>query len=227
MPSCLAVIPARGGSKRLPRKNIADLGGKPVIGYTIEAALNSGRFNRVAVSTEDSEIADVASRFGAVIADRDPALAGDNARVDEVCLDLLTREEHEGRHYDRICCLYATAPMRGAEDIAATLDLIDPPDCEFAMAVTRFDMPVHQALLMDGQGYLEPKFPDLVMKRSTEVDALFIDNGSTYAATVSAFRSEGTFRGPNARGYLMPRDRSIDLDEPEDLVILRALAETR
>ena len=106
----LAVIPARGGSKRLPRKNIVDFFGKPIIAYTIEAALGSGCFSRVLVSTEDSEISDIAIQHGAEVADRPADLAGDSATVVDVCVDILNREAAAGKEYDVLCCLYPAAP---------------------------------------------------------------------------------------------------------------------
>ena len=215
--SVLAIIPARGGSKRLPRKNIVDFCGKPIIAYTIEAALECGRFRRVVVSTEDNEIADIARRFGADVDDRPAHLAGDGVGAVEVCLDLLNREEAAG-HADRVfCCLYPTAPMRGAADIAAVVDLVEPGRFDFAMAVTAFDLPPHQALKMEPGGQANPLFPDLVKKRDEEIGRVVVDNGSTYAATIAAFREHRTFYGPALRCHEMPRARSVDINVAEDL----------
>jgi len=132
----IAIIPARGGSKRLPRKNVADFLGKPIIAYTIEAALACHLFDKVAVSTEDREIADVARRFGASVILRPDALATDQSQVKDVCLHVLEQEAHAGRDYDGFGCLYATAPLRNVADISGTAGLIEPGVCEFSMAVT-------------------------------------------------------------------------------------------
>lgn len=219
----LAVIPARGGSRRLPRKNVAEFCGRPIIAWTVEAALAADRFERVVVSTEDDEIAREARAAGAEISDRSPALASDTARVVDVCLDLLAQEERADRSYDALCCLYPTAPLRRAEDIAGVLDLLEPGVCDFAMATTRYAHPPHQALVTGADGALRPLWPELVERRQAELGDLCVDNGSTYAVAVAAFRAHRTFYGPGLRGWRMPFARSIDIDEHEDLELARRL----
>jgi CMP-N-acetylneuraminic acid synthetase len=221
----VAIIPARGSSKRLPRKNIIDFRGRPIIAYTIEAAIDSRLFERVVVSTEDEEIADVSRRFGASVSERPKKLARDSARVVEVCLDLLGREEKEGRSYSVFCCLYPTAPLRSAEDIKKTVKLIKPGVCDFSMAVTEFDQPPHQAMRVRSDNFLEPMWPELVFCREGEVGRLCVDNGSTYAASVNAFMKLGHFRGPNIRAHFMPRSRSVDINIAEDLEMALYYAE--
>jgi CMP-N-acetylneuraminic acid synthetase len=213
----LCVIPARGGSKRLPRKNVLDFRGKPMLQYSVEAALQSGCFARVAVSSEDEEILAIARAAGAEPTVRPAALATDQARVSPVLLDLLDSEAREGRDYDIVCCLYPAAPMRQAADIRAVLALIEPGRADFALAVTDYDLPPHQALKLGAGNDLVPMFPDLVNKRDEEIGHLVVDNGSTYAATVAAFREHKTFYGPGLRGHVMPRARSVDINLPEDL----------
>ncbi len=214
----ICVIPARGGSKRLPRKNVADFLGKPIITYSIEAALAcSELFERVIVSTEDSEISDIAKSAGAEVLRRSPELATDTARIVDVCIDVLDQEQASGREYESFCCLFATAPLRTADDIRATVNLIDPPSCHFSMAVTHYDLPAHQALHAVEDGSLEPMWPEWVNRRSQDVGELLCDNGSTYAAATKHFRKHRTFHGPGVRGFKMPRWRSIDIDLPEDM----------
>jgi pseudaminic acid cytidylyltransferase len=212
----LAIIPARGGSKRLPRKNILPFLGRPIIAYTIDAAISSSCFARVLVSTEDAEIGEAARAAGADIHRRDPALATDAATLTEVCLDILDSEERAGRTYDTFACLYATAPLRRADDIAAVIALAERDDADFALAVTAYPLPPHQALRLDADGTLAPMWPDLVNLRADKVGRLVVDNGSTNAAKVTAFRQHRTFYGPRLAGHLMPRERSIDIDEQAD-----------
>jgi CMP-N-acetylneuraminic acid synthetase len=223
--AALAIIPARGGSVRLPRKNIAEFLGKPIIAYTVSAAIESKCFDRVIVSTEDKEIAAVSAKAGAQVLDRKPELATGTATVVEVCLDVLEREEKAGRSYDRFACLYATAPLRNAEDIRATMNLLEKGRCHFAFAVTTWSLPPHQAMKMHEGGRVEAMWPDLVERRSSELGTLVVDNGSTYAAFTDDFRRERTFLGSSMRGHLMPRRRSVDIDEPEDLAIARLFAQ--
>lgn len=221
----ICIIPARGGSKRLPRKNVADFLGKPIIAYTVEAALQcADLFSRVLVSTEDEEIAEIAKRAGAELARRPPELASDKARIVDVCIDLIDSEAMAGRSYDVLCCLFATAPMRTADDIRNTMSLINPGRVDFAMAVTNYDLPAHQAMRQNADGTLSAMWPDLVNARSQDIGELLCDNGSTYAASIEPFRRHRTFHGPGVLGYHMPRRRSIDIDLPEDLDMARLIA---
>ena len=213
----IALIPARGGSKRLPRKNIVDFRGRPIIAYTIEAARECGLFAHMVVSTEDDEIADVARRFGAEVHDRPPKLASDTSGVVDVCLDVLARNEETGNAYDVMCCLYPTAPLRTADDITATVRLVRPGECDFAMAVTNFTHSPHQALRVVDGDCLERMWPDLIERRAEQIGELVVGNGSTYAVAVQAFRRHRTFYGPGLRGYIMPRERSVDIDTAADL----------
>jgi len=220
----VAVIPARGGSKRLPRKNIIDFCGRPIISYTIDAALGCELFERVIVSTDDDEIADISTKFGAEVMLRPAELAADNARVVDVCLHVLDSETGQGRSYEILCCLYATAPLRGADDIKNTVALVANGEGDFAMAVTKYHYPVHQAMIMNPAGLMQSMWPDWVRKRSQDVPDLYIDNGSTYVARISEFIKLKHFRGSRLKGYYMPRNRSVDIDDIEDLEIAKYFA---
>ena len=222
----VCVIPARGGSKRLPRKNVAEFLGRPILSHTVEAALASSVFSRVVVSTEDAEITEVARQAGAEIHGRPDTLATDSARLVDVCLTFLDDEAQAGRSYEFFACLLATAPMRTADDVKRTRALVEPGICDFSMAVTTYPLPPLQALRTH-DGFLRPMFPDMINLRSQETPQLLVDNGSTYFALVSAFRKERTFYGSRLRGHVMPRDRSVDIDEPFDLELARMLAQRR
>lgn len=213
----IAIIPARGGSKRLPRKNIVDFLGRPIISYSIDAAHQSGCFGRVVVSTEDEEIAAVARRYGAEVEPRPARLATDTVGVVDVCLDVLERETANGRKWRIMACLYPTAPLRNAADIRATMALLEPDGCAFAMGVTGYDLQPHLALKFAPDGGLAPMWPELIDFRASDLPPLRISNGTTYAVYVDAFRRARTFYGPGLRGYDMPRDRSIDIDTRDDL----------
>lgn len=221
----IAIIPARGGSQRLPYKNLADFRGRPIIAHTVEAARGCGLFERVVVSTEDAEIAEIAKAFGAEVVPRPAALASDQVQVKDVCLHTLDSEGAAGRDYDVFCCLYATSPLRNAADIAATVALVEPGVCDFAMAVTDCPYPPFQALKVGTDNRLSPMWPDLVNKRSQEIGRLVVDNGSTYCATVEAFRRYGSFYGPGLRGHPMPFERSIDIDVQADIELALLFAD--
>jgi len=220
----LAVIPARGGSKRLPRKNILPFCGKPMFAWTLEAALQSQLFSQVLVSTEDEEIAAATRQFGGNVVKRPLALAGDDASVAQVCRDILEQEKSQGRTYDVICCCYATAPLRTAEDICNTVALLEKGVCDFSFAVTNYSHYPHQALRMDEKGFLNPLFPDLVRRRGADIGKVRAGNGSTYAAFVSEYLHCGDFYGDRMKGYEMPFLRSVDIDTQEDLDLATAIA---
>jgi pseudaminic acid cytidylyltransferase len=215
----LAVIPARGGSKRLPRKNIIEFFGKPIIAYTIAAAKAAAIFDRVLVSTEDEAIARVARKWDGDVDARPPSLAADHATVVDVCIELLDRLEREGEIYDTLTVLYATAPLRTTADILATLALLQPGECHFAMGAVEFDQPVHQAMREDPEGRVLPVFPELVSRRSDAVGRYLAGNGSTYCVLVDAFRRERTFYGRPLSLHVMPRERSVDIDTADDLAL--------
>ena len=213
------MIPARGGSKRLPGKNVLEFHGRPMLSYAIEAARDSGCFARIIVSSEDGGTLALAESLGAVPYRRSRDLADDDATVVSVLLDVLDREAAEGRRYGTICCLYPAAPLRAAEDVAAVVGLIDPGRTDFAMAVTEYDLPPHQALKLDDEDALAPLFPDLVTLRDEKLGRLVVDNGSTYAATVESFREQRSFYGSRLKGHLMPRCRSVDINTADDLAL--------
>lgn len=213
----ICIIPARGGSKRLPKKNIVQFHGKPIIAYSIEAAIQANLFDRIIVSTDDMGIAQHAEHFGAEIHLRPPELATDTARVVDVCAHSLEEESKAGRIYDILCCLYATAPLRTSKDIRNTLRLLEDNNCDSAMAVTNYHFPPHQALKIDKFQNLIPVWPDMINMKSQEAPDFLVDNGSTYAIEVAVFKEKKSFLGDHLKGYIMPRIRSADIDTQEDL----------
>jgi len=221
----VCLVPARGGSKRLPRKNVADFLGRPILAHTVEAARTSGLFGRVVVSTEDAAIAEAARAAGAEAVDRPPALAADTAGLVDVCLAFLDEEQQSGRNWEVLACLLPTAPMRTAADIHGVAALVEPGVCDFAMAVTTYSLPPLQALRDAGDGFLRPMWPEYIRLRSQDTPRLLVDNGSTYIVTAAGLRAERSFYGSTLRGHLMPPERSVDIDEPFDLELARILAQ--
>lgn len=215
----LAIIPARGGSKRLPHKNILPFMGNPMFTWSVKAAQDSNIFERVIVSTEDAEIEAIALKYGFEVIKRPHELATDASTCAQVCLHLLETFAARGQVFDAICCLYATAPLRNERDIAATMRLLGDDttnEADFAFAVTGYSHSPYQMLIPDGAGFLTPAWPLLAFKKSQDLPAACIGNGSTYAARVPAFQKYRDFYGPRLRGYVMPHKRSIDIDTAED-----------
>jgi len=220
----LALIPARGGSKRLPRKNVLPFLGKPILDYTIEAAQQAGIFDEIIVSTEDTDIAGVAQACGAQVDLRPADLAQDSSTVAQVCRELLLRRQRAGLHDSQLCCLYATAPLRNAADIRAVMALLAPGQCDFAIAATTFTHYAHQALKLESDGSVQPMWPELCELRGSDIGTLVAGNGSTYAVDVAAFLAHGEFYGPGMRAYLMPFARSVDIDTADDFALAECLA---
>jgi pseudaminic acid cytidylyltransferase len=212
----IAIIPARGGSKRLPRKNILNFRGKPIIGWTIESAIKTAMFDRIVVSTDDKEIAKISIQFGAEVSYRNELLATDEASVDEVCLDVLNKEMSNGLNYDILCCLYATSPLRNQNDIVNTMNLVVTKKCNQSMAVTNFDLPAFQAMFYSKDRSLISMRPDLAHLNSNKVGEIVVDNGSTYVTRVEDFIRDGSLVSEGMLGYKMPKIRSIDIDLKED-----------
>ncbi len=218
--TAIAVIPARGGSKRLPGKALLPFNGKPMIIHTIEAAVATSRFGKIVVSSDDEEILSVGEQCGAVPYKRNTDLATDDVPTAPVLLDALAHERSLGQEWDILACLYATAPFRTSDDILNVVDLIEPGVCDFAMAVCASERPIHQALERNSDGALAPVWPDLIEKNSQEAPEYVFGNGSTYAVHVPAFLETKSLYGPGLRGYVIPLSRSVDLDTEEDLALL-------
>jgi CMP-N-acetylneuraminic acid synthetase len=223
----LGVIPARGGSKRVPRKNIRDVGGKPLIAYAIEQASQAKTLDTAIVSTEDDEIRDVAREYGGSVPFERPAhLASDDATIDEVIEHALDWHAERGETFDAVCAVTVTTPLRDPRDIDGAVDRLFQTGGESVVSVTAFDDPPFWAVETDDEGYLSPYFGEGYLwstTRTQEVPDLHRPNASVYVATVSAFDKHGSFYTDETRGYEMPRERSLDIDEPFDLKIADAL----
>lgn len=214
----LCIIPARGGSKRIPRKNVVDLCGKPLIAYSIEAAKKSGLFEEVVVSTEDKEISEISKKYGAVVLDRKPELASDKARVIEVCLDVIEQYERAGRQFDYICILLTTSPLRTSEDILGAFKKLKESNANAVMAVTTYEVPPFWALKEEA-GFLKLYFGEKYMVRSQELPKVYVDNGAVYLFLTDTLKEEKKFYTSKLIGYKMPREKSIDVDEEVDLKV--------
>ncbi len=220
----IAIIPARGGSKRLPRKNIREFLGKPVLAYPLKAALDSKLFESVVISTEDQEIATAAASLGAEVLKRPRMLAGDRASVVEVCLHVLEQLERQQGSPEIFCSIYATAVFLKPDDLRKSVQLLQGNGGgDFVMGVSHYNLQPVQAMV-DKAEYLSPMWPEYLGVQSQDQEEMVASNGTLYWARSSAFLREGTFYGKRLRGYLMPRIRSVDLDTPEDLHFAKVLA---
>ncbi|MCI8469272.1 MAG: pseudaminic acid cytidylyltransferase [Eggerthellaceae bacterium] len=215
MPAPLCVITARGGSKRIPRKNIKGFCGKPILAYSIDAALESGLFDEVMVSTDDDEIAEVARALGASIPFmRSAASSDDFATTRDVLLEVLDAYEGLGRLYEGVCCLYPTAPFVTAAKLrAAQAAFVEGADT--VLSVVRFSFPPQRALIQVGEG-LSFWQPEHENTRSQDLDPLYHDAGQFYFCRTASLRESGSLLGPVTLGYEVPETEVQDIDNPID-----------
>lgn len=203
----------------MPRKNVVPFLGKPMLIWSCEAARDSGLFDEIVVSTEDAEIADTVIRYGYAVDMRPEELGSDTASVADVCMEFIKRKELEGVTYDQFCVLYATAPMRTAEDVRNVVSLLDDEEADFAHAMSPYSLPPHQMMFENRDGYYAYAWPLVALKKAQELPAPVVDNGSTYACRTSAFMRTRKLVGARLKGFIMPRMRSVDIDTQEDFDI--------
>lgn len=213
----IALIPARGGSKRIPHKNIRPFAGKPIIAYSIEAALQAGCFDAVVVSTDDPAIAKVAQQYGAEIPFMRPAdIANDYATTTDVIRNALLWFHQQQQPVDVLCCLYATAPFVRAEDLLAGYHLLVQDDTDYVFSATRYAFPIQRAIRLDAQQRVSMFQPEHLSTRSQDLPEAFHDAGQFYWGTADAFLNGKPIFSPAARAMILPRQRVQDIDTPED-----------
>lgn len=213
----LAVIPARGGSKRIPRKNIKPFCGKPMIAWSIEAALASGCFDRVVVSTDDPEIAGIAKSAGVETPFVRPAdLSGDHAGTLPVIAHAIRWLQNVGEEPTEVCCIYATAPFVRPQDLAAGLETLLATGADYAFSATAYPFPIQRAFRLTKAGGAEMASPEQFKTRSQDLEEFFHDAGQFYWGTLQAWLDERPVFSPTSRPVILPRDRVEDIDTPED-----------
>ena len=213
----VAVIPARGGSKRIPRKNIKPFAGKPIIGYSIEAAKGCGIFDRILVSTDDEEIAAVARGFGAEVPFlRPPTLADDFTGTNAVVKHAIGWLAEQGHEVDCACCIYATAPFLQPRYLAEGYRRLVESDSSFAFSVTGFRFPIQRALRVAPRGSVEALFPEHIFTRSQDLEEAFHDAGQFYWGRSEAFLNDLTLFSPISSAVILPRHLVQDIDTPQD-----------
>ena len=211
----IAIITARGGSKRIPRKNVKLFCGKPIITYSIEAALQSGLFEEVMVSTEDEEIARIAREAGAQVPFmRSSESAGDYASTDDVLLEVLTAYEERGREFDSFCCLYPTAPFVTAEKLKTAMGLLEKADS--VMPVVPFSFPPQRCMVLNGEGELRMKWPEHAKTRSQDLEPYYHDCGQFYCCKTAPFLEYKTTDLPHMVPMIMSELEVQDIDNPDD-----------
>lgn len=220
----IAIIPARGGSKRIPRKNIKEFHGKPMIAYSIEAAQKSGCFDRIIVSTDDQEIADVALEYGAEVPFLRPAnISDDYSTTMDVIQHSIQWCESQNMTIDFLCCIYATAPFVLPSDLSAGLEAVSAPSIEYAFSATSFAFPIQRAISLNENGTVKMFQPEHLNTRSQDLEEAYHDAGQFYWGKVSAFKAGSPFFSPCSKAILLPRKRVQDVDTLEDWELAEAL----
>ena len=213
----LAVIPARGGSKRIPRKNIRPFFGRPMIAWSIEAALQSGCFDHVIVSTDDDEIAEVARANGAETPFRRPAeLADDHTATIPVIAHAIEWCRQNSLVHDYVCCLYATAPFVDANDIRNGHSLLEREGCDYVFPVTSFPFPIQRAIRLTPDRRAEMFHPEHLGTRSQDLEEAYHDAGQFYCGRSEAWLHHRPIFSPSAAPLILPRYRVQDIDTLED-----------
>jgi len=213
----LCVIPARGGSKRIPRKNIKPFNGKPMIAYSIKAAIKSGCFDKVIVSTDDLEIAEIAKQYGAEIPfTRPEELSNDYAGTLPVIKHAIEWFEDKGIVPIEVCCLYATAPFVTSKHIKAAYQQLQDTQAEYCFTVTSFSFPIQRAVRLSEQNRIEMFYPEHVNTRSQDLVEAYHDAGQFYWGKSETFKKEKAIFSEISSPYLLPRHLVQDIDTPED-----------
>lgn len=221
----LAIIPARGGSKRIPRKNIREFAGKPMIGHAISAALSSGLFEYVVVSTDDPEIASIALEHGARIPfTRPKSLADDFTPTVPVIAHAITECENLGWTFDEVCCIYPCVPFLNASDLSDGLKLLQTSTTDYAFSVTEFHAPVQRAMGMLANGRIFPFFNVDELARTQDLHKAYYDAGQFYWGRRQAWLSNPRIHSCGS-GLVIPRNRAIDIDTAEDWVLAEVMLE--
>ncbi len=212
----VAVITARGGSKRIPRKNIKPFLGKPIITYSIQAALDAGIFDEVMVSTDDEEIAEIAKAAGAVVPFfRSKDTANDYATTTDVMLEVLESYRKFGKEFDSACCIYPTAPFVSAEKLKTAMELLTEKEADSVLPVVRFSFPPQRSVIME-DGFLKFKWPEHMFTRSQDLEPFYHDAGQFYCLKVESFMQQKKLVMDKTVPYEQPELAVQDIDTEED-----------
>lgn len=212
----VAIITARGGSKRIPRKNIKDFFGHPIMTYSIDAAKAAGCFDEVMVSTDDKEIAQVARQCGAEVPFmRSAATSNDFATTADVLVEVISEYAKKGRAFKYACCIYPTAPFISPEKLKRGFDLLETSDADSAVPVVRFGFPIQRAFKMDS-GKVSMIWPENRDKRSQDLMPAYHDAGQFYWLRTESFLMKKALFTDNTMGIEIPESEVQDIDNEED-----------
>ncbi|MCH3693589.1 pseudaminic acid cytidylyltransferase [Campylobacter lari] len=220
----LCIIPARGGSKRIPRKNIIDFLGKPLIAYSIESALNSDIFDDVIISSDDDEIIKVALKYGAKVPFvRKKELSDDYTSSTTVIQDAIINLEEQGISFENVCCLYATAPLIDKFILRQAFKQFSQDECKFLFSACEFDYPIQRSFYLDEQNKVYMFNESNYNKRSQDLTKAYHDGGAFYFGKKEAWLEESFMFKSHSKAFLLPRNKICDIDTFEDLEFAKTL----
>lgn len=213
----ICIIPARGGSKRIPRKNIKPFLGKPIIAYSIQAAIESQLFDEVMVSTDDEEIAGIAKQYGAKVPFyRSLETSNDFAITVDVLNEVLNEYEKMGQTFDYICCIYPTALFITSEKLRSSFETMVNKGYDSAFAIVQYSYPIQRGLVINENERVNMIWPQYIKSRSQELTPTYHDAGQFYFSTVKKFRETNAMKGDNTYGIVTNELEVQDLDTMTD-----------
>lgn len=220
----IAIIPARGGSKRIPRKNIKEFCGKPMIAYAINAAKASGLFDHIVVSTDDEEIAKIAKALGAETPfERPTELANDFTATVPVIAHAIEVCRNLGWTFDYVCCIYPSVPFIQIDDLRGAFASLTSSDADYSFPVTEYPSAIQRALKLLSNGKMQPFYPEFQLIRTQDLESAYYDAGQFYWGKVDAWLTNPKVHS-SSLGYTIPNWRVVDIDTSDDWVRAEMLA---
>lgn len=212
----IAVITARGGSKRIPRKNIKEFCGKPILAYSVEAAVSSGIFDTVMVSTDDVGIAEIAVKYGAEVPFlRSSGNSNDFATTADVIFEVLSEYEKRGQRFEQVCCIYPTAPFVTGERLKEAAVLFEERSADSVLPVVRFGFPPQRGVVLE-DGYLKFRWPEYQNSRSQDLEPFYHDAGQFYFLRTDSFLEQKKLVMKKTVPLILPETEVQDIDTQED-----------
>lgn len=213
----IAVIPARGGSKRIPRKNIKPFMGLPILVFSIKTALQTGLFDEVVVSTDDEEIAEIARQYGAKVPFmRSEKTSNDFAPLADVVLEVLSYYEHQGNRIENICCILATAPLLDSNDLIDAYNQLDSQGFDSVYPIVRYSYPIQRSVIIDKDGFVKMRWPEYAKTRSQDLEDTYHDSGTFYWVKSEKLKINGRMVASNTGGIVVDEMKVQDIDTLED-----------
>lgn len=218
----LAIITARGGSKRIPKKNIKEFCGKPIIAYSIRAAIESKAFDEVMVSTDSEEIAQIAKEYGASVPFmRSEDTSNDFATTADVILEVINEYEKQGIVFDYVACIYPTAPFVTAKKLSEAKALIEKEKADALLSVVKYDFPPQRAFVIR-DGMVKYQYPEYERARSQDLEPIYHDCGQFYICSCEGLKEHHSMILPHTVPYIVPEEEVQDIDTMSDWAIAEA-----